>query len=171
MPVSLPANRGLLVTSAHPETPVARAGIQAGDLIVYFNGRPTPSPLEFRREIEKCVPGRMIALEVWRSGIVQTTQVKVGKEIFNRHWNLKFGLLISPHFDLWPFDDGINLFGVVGIKTDSNRYDLVGVEGQYLRETAPDSSIQMPLQETTQVTLLPFSVGSSIRVERQEAIP
>ena len=63
---------GLLVLEVSEDSPAAKAGLQAGDVILRIDGRPAQSPEDLRRLNQ----GR-IALEIWRKGEIQTVEVEL----------------------------------------------------------------------------------------------
>jgi S1-C subfamily serine protease len=77
-PVSGPG--GAFVTEVHPGTPAARAGLQPGDLITNFDGRPIESWLDLTAAVRGTSPGTQVTLEVRRSGARITTEVSVGTQ-------------------------------------------------------------------------------------------
>lgn len=169
LPASASVPRALLVVGCDSETPLARAGVRVGDFILFFNGKPVPDPLDFRREVEKAIPGRTVTLEVWRAGRFQPLEVKVGREVFVRRYSIGLGLFFDTDADLWPFDDGFNVFGLVRVQADPRRHDVAEeYRGIERNEGKP---VSMPVQERTRVQLTPFMFESAIVVERQEAVP
>src|SRR5687768_7534820 len=52
MPARVSARSGLLLLRASPTSPLARAGLREGDLVVAVDGRPVEDPLAFRRGVE-----------------------------------------------------------------------------------------------------------------------
>lgn len=60
-------DRGALVLRVAPETPAARAGLQAGDVVVSVNGRPVGGVREVRRAVA-AARGREVEMEVVRKG-------------------------------------------------------------------------------------------------------
>ena len=58
---------GALVIDVSPETPAARAGLEAGDVIVRAGGRDVNDPEDVRRALTRAQNGR-VALEVLRQG-------------------------------------------------------------------------------------------------------
>lgn len=61
-------NRGVLVASVEPNGPADKAGLQAGDIIVGFNGSPVTSVNELPRMVAATRPGMPVVLDVWRNG-------------------------------------------------------------------------------------------------------
>lgn len=60
--------RGVLVTMVVPGGPAARAGVQAGDIIVKVNGQETPFMQRVQRAVKLCAPGAACPIEVFRGG-------------------------------------------------------------------------------------------------------
>jgi S1-C subfamily serine protease len=57
---------GVLVTRVDPETPAARAGLKAGDVITAVGGRQIDSAAELRRELNRTESGEEVELTVMR---------------------------------------------------------------------------------------------------------
>jgi serine protease Do len=59
---------GVLVASVEPGGPAEKAGLQAGDVILGFDGKPVKSANELPRIVAATKPGTPVTLEIWRSG-------------------------------------------------------------------------------------------------------
>jgi serine protease Do len=59
---------GVLVALVEPRSPAEKAGLQAGDVILSFNGNPVQNANELPRVVAATKPGTTVTLEVWRSG-------------------------------------------------------------------------------------------------------
>jgi serine protease Do len=68
----LPTRTGALVADVLPGTPAAQAGLQPGDIIVEFEGRPTPDPRQLRLIAAQTRPGTKVQLNVIRDGRERT---------------------------------------------------------------------------------------------------
>jgi serine protease Do len=68
---------GVYVNSVQPDSPAAKAGVKAHDIIVEYNGHPVQGVLQFRRLVRETPPGRSISMRVWRAGRQQTLSAKV----------------------------------------------------------------------------------------------
>jgi membrane-associated protease RseP (regulator of RpoE activity) len=66
---------GVLVLNARAGTPAARAGLQAGDVIIRAADAPVNSIPELRRAVERARPGTEITLRVLRRGAEVTLQL------------------------------------------------------------------------------------------------
>jgi serine protease Do len=63
--------RGALVTKVHADTPAAKAGLKADDLIVRFDGEAVRSAAHLSRLVRETPAGRTVAIEVNRGGATQ----------------------------------------------------------------------------------------------------
>jgi serine protease Do len=66
---------GALVDEAQADTPAAKAGIQAGDVITAVNGTPVKDSRELAREISTMAPGSTAKLDILRKGESKTIDV------------------------------------------------------------------------------------------------
>ena len=74
----VPDERGVLVSSVDEDGPAAKAGLQAGDVIVKFNGTSVPDSRSLRAEVRKADPGSEATLTVSRDGRSLDLKVKLG---------------------------------------------------------------------------------------------
>ena len=75
---NLADDHGALVSDVVADSPAAKAGIQRGDIIVGFNGKPVQDSAELPRQVAVLAPGTTVALEVLRNNARQTIQVVLG---------------------------------------------------------------------------------------------
>ncbi len=71
--------RGALVAQVQPDTPAAKAGLQAADVILEFNGRPVENSGDLPRMVGMTKPGAQTPLTVWRKGKAQQLTVVLGE--------------------------------------------------------------------------------------------
>ncbi|MES2563565.1 MAG: Do family serine endopeptidase [Pseudomonadota bacterium] len=64
----LPDSNGVLVASVEPRSPAERAGLQSGDVILAFDGKPVNSATELPRVVAATKPGTGVTLDIWRAG-------------------------------------------------------------------------------------------------------
>lgn len=69
---------GALVTAVSPDSPAQKAGVQAGDVIVGFNGKPIENSAELPLAVADLRPGASAPLKIWRKGGERELQVVVG---------------------------------------------------------------------------------------------
>jgi serine protease Do len=70
---------GALVDEVMPNSPAAKAGIQAGDVITEFNGRKVPDGRQFRLWVSQTAPNSKINLKVFRDGKEQKLSATLGE--------------------------------------------------------------------------------------------
>ncbi|HEY0663086.1 MAG TPA: PDZ domain-containing protein, partial [Thiobacillaceae bacterium] len=71
--------RGALVSQVQADSPAARAGLQAADVILQFNGKPVENSGDLPRMVGMAKPGTKIPLQVWRKGRMQEITVALGE--------------------------------------------------------------------------------------------
>jgi serine protease Do len=70
---------GALVDQAQPNTPAAKAGVQAGDVITAVNGNPFKDSRSLAREISVMAPGSTAKLDILRKGEQKSIEVTLAK--------------------------------------------------------------------------------------------
>src|SRR5215831_18847636 len=70
---------GALVAEAQPDTPAAKAGVQAGDVITAVNGNPVKDSRSLAREISVMAPGSTAKLDILRKGEQKSIDVTLAK--------------------------------------------------------------------------------------------
>ena len=70
--------RGALVTDV-PEGPAAEAGMEAGDVILSFDGKPVEDTRELVRQVGNTEVGKTVRVTVFRQGKTQTLRVTLGR--------------------------------------------------------------------------------------------
>jgi serine protease Do len=70
--------RGAIVSDTVPGGPSARAGLQAGDVVISVNGVAVTTSSELTREVAKATAGDNLRLEIIRGGDRRTLQVRSG---------------------------------------------------------------------------------------------
>ncbi|MGH8690134.1 MAG: DegQ family serine endoprotease [Burkholderiales bacterium] len=71
--------RGALVNSVEKGSPADRAGVEASDIIVGFDGKPVEGSSDLPRIVGSTRPGSQAAIEVWRKGRSQRLSITVGE--------------------------------------------------------------------------------------------
>ncbi len=75
----LPSARGALVNSVEKGGPAEKAGIEAGDVILKFNGRTVNSSEDLPRIVGATRPGTSTTIQVWRNRTIRDITVTVGR--------------------------------------------------------------------------------------------
>lgn len=142
--LKLPAERGVLLTDIVPDSPAAKAGLKANDVVTEFNGQRVEGTAQFRRMIRETPAGRTVQLTVWRDGRSQTLSVTLGESEQRRHARSRLGprgdMVIEapriPKIEIPRFEWNDGVFfarrPMLGISAD----DLSGQLGAYFG--APD---------------------------------
>jgi serine protease Do len=76
--LKLPAERGVLITEVEADSPAAKAGLKANDVVTEYNGQRIESATQFRRMVRESLAGRAVQLTVWRDGRAQTLSATLG---------------------------------------------------------------------------------------------
>jgi serine protease Do len=70
--------QGALIASLQKDSPAQKAGLQAGDVILKFDGKPISRSGDLPPLVASVTPGTGVPLEIWRDGKAKTVQVTVG---------------------------------------------------------------------------------------------
>lgn len=75
----LEKSTGVLVAAVEAGSPAEKAGMQRGDVILTYDGKPVESANELPRLVAASKPGTAATLEVWRQGASRTLNVTLGE--------------------------------------------------------------------------------------------
>jgi serine protease Do len=75
--LDIEVTQGVLVSGVEDDAPAALAGVEEGDVIVKFNGRPVGSPEELREAVRGVAPGSEARVDLVRDGKAKTLTVTV----------------------------------------------------------------------------------------------
>jgi S1-C subfamily serine protease len=98
--------KGVLVAEVFDESPAAKAGIEAGDVITRVDENEVDDAAEFRKLVGKSEPGETMSLSLVRSEKQMTLDVELGdvpEEYGDEFESFWFG---GPHLDWLPFFKG-----------------------------------------------------------------
>lgn len=70
--------RGVVVSGVEPDSPAAKAGVKANDVIVQYDGQTVEGTVQFRRLVHETPPGRTVTLGISRNGTAQNISVELG---------------------------------------------------------------------------------------------
>ena len=71
--------KGALVASTTPNSPAAEAGLEAGDVIIKFDGQEVPTMRQLPRVVARAGVDEIVDVEVLRNGEMKTFKVKIGR--------------------------------------------------------------------------------------------
>jgi serine protease Do len=74
--LALPDRRGALIRAVQPDGPAAAAGLQPGDVVVEFDGKPIATPEDLRWRASLAHIGQAVGLVVLREGKRMPLSVK-----------------------------------------------------------------------------------------------
>jgi len=103
--LGLPSAQGALVSNVEEGSPASRAGIQQGDVITQYNGKPVVDSNQLRNEVSSTAPGSTVTLQYSRDGRSQTAKATLGElsakheapaSSSDRHDGGKFGMSVQP---------------------------------------------------------------------------
>jgi serine protease Do len=77
--IGLGKAQGVLVRGVEEGSPAEKAGIEAGDIITRFDGKPIEKPADLPRAVGNTKPGSQVALTVFRRGATQDLKVTVAE--------------------------------------------------------------------------------------------
>jgi serine protease Do len=78
-PLGLPKATGALVRSVEATGPADRGGVEVGDIILRFDGKPIERSSDLPRIVGGTKPGSKVAVQVWRKGATRDLQVTVAE--------------------------------------------------------------------------------------------
>jgi len=88
--LKLPAAAGAIVNSVQKDSAAAKAGLEAGDAIVEFDGIHVRSSAELRRLIRETPAGRTVAIKILRNGKTSVLSAKLDASDNHMNFNYKF---------------------------------------------------------------------------------
>jgi len=77
--LGVPQNSGALVSAVTPDSPAGKAGIEAGDVIMKFDGKDVTSMRGLPKIVAQAPIGKSVYVEYLRKGDHKTAQVVVGR--------------------------------------------------------------------------------------------
>ena len=75
----LPKPVGALVNAVEKGSPAEKGGVEAGDIITKFDGKPVSNSSELPRIVGSTKPGSKASVELWRNGVTRDVTVTVGE--------------------------------------------------------------------------------------------
>jgi serine protease Do len=128
--------RGALVNSVEKGSPADKAGVEATDIIISFDGKPVESSSDLPRIVGSTRPGSSSSLEVWRKGQTRKLSINVAELQEDRVASAdKPGSRAKP-----PVEAPANRLGiVVGELSAEQKKGLNVTSGLVVTDVRPDS--------------------------------
>ncbi len=107
----IPDKQGVMVQSVSPQSPAAKAGIQAFDILLSYGDQQLYSPQQLASLVAADKPGNSVTLTLVRKGLKQTLEVTLGSQQLPPLSSLPPTMRSDPHFGfgrmppLQPFPD------------------------------------------------------------------
>jgi len=70
--------KGVLIADVVQDSPAAKAGIAAGDIIMEFDKKKVDSPQDLQKVVALTAPGKGVPVKVWRDKGEKTLEIKIG---------------------------------------------------------------------------------------------
>jgi serine protease Do len=77
--IGLPKATGAAVSSVEADGPADKGGVQPGDVIIKYDGKPVDSSNDLRRMVASTAPGTKVSATVWRDGAARDLTLTVGE--------------------------------------------------------------------------------------------
>ena len=152
--------KGALVASTTPLGPAEKGGVQAGDIILEFNGRDVPEMADLPRIVAETEIGSQASVTLWRNGETQSKTVTIG-ELEKAE---EEGLL-DDNSNIGPNNTKIDSVGLVlAPLTDANRKEFgiaPNIDGVLIVEVED-------LSEAAEKRLMPGDV--IVEINQQEVL-
>jgi serine protease Do len=97
--LKLSSERGVVVGEVEPDSPAAKAGLKANDVITQYDGQTVEGTVQFRRLVHETPPGRTVTFAIWRDGASQNLSVEIGDRgaFFEKGGNGNMEYWARPH--------------------------------------------------------------------------
>jgi hypothetical protein len=124
----------IFVSEVYSNTPLATAGIRAGDLILTVDRRPVGKLTALHRIIDGCKPGSTVSLEVFRDGEARDLKVTIGRETYRNWHNFTVGIGISSRLELDLIPDPDFSLVALGYSRNRLRGELHSPRNEFMRQ-------------------------------------
>jgi len=160
---------GAFVASVEPNSPAAAANIQAGDIIIEFDGKPINSFKDLPKVVAETDIGKEVIVKVWRNGAMTNITVKIDE--------LNEGVKVASNDGLYVKDLDITLAELdnetkqtmgVDMKTQGILVKEVGSKNQSLRSN--DIIIQVSSEKIDSLATFETILEDSLKLKRDKLL-
>jgi hypothetical protein len=165
---------GIFVSSVYSNTPLAIAGLQAGDLILAVDQQPVEKIASFHRVIDSTAPGSTISLSVYRDGQLEDRPVQVGRETYKDWHTMAIGVSLSGKWELDLIPNPDFSLIALGYSRNTQRGELHSPRNIFIRQMtaqqAGEEDAGMAIGEGWRTWCAIFSWGGYKSILSQEAV-
>jgi len=146
-------HRGVLITEVDKDSPADKAGLQQGDVITEFDGKPVDDTDDLTRFVQRSEPGSEVQVRIMRQGKAQTIKVTLGE----LRWR-------APIYPLWklrqPFFSRYRFFfaGRLGLMVQNLNPSL----GEYFQRESGQGVLVIEVEEDSPAEEAGFQPGDVI---------
>ena len=160
---------GAFVASVEPNSPAAAANIQAGDIIIEFDGKPISSFKDLPKVVAETDIGKEVLVKVWRNGAMTDVTVKIDE--------LNEGVQVASNEGLYLKDLDVTLAELdnetkqsmgIDMKTQGVLVKDVGLKNQSLRLN--DIIIQVSSEKIDSLNSFEKIVQDSLKLKRDKLL-
>ena len=160
---------GAFVASVEPNSPAAAANIQAGDIIIEFDGKPISSFKDLPKVVAETDIGKEVLVKVWRNGAMTDVTVKIDE--------LNEGVQVASNEGLYLKDLDVTLAELDNETKQSMGIDMqtqgvlvkdVGLKNQSLRLN--DIIIQVSSEKIDSLNSFEKIVQDSLKLKRDKLL-
>jgi serine protease Do len=131
---------GAIVTHVDPDSPAARAGIEAGDVVTKFDGEAQPGAREIIRAIIGMPSGQAMTLAVWHGG--EARDVNLVGEHWPRMMAQHADVLAKPEYVAMAQSEGVGIEVKAMAPADRERPLVPSGTGVVIARVAPGSQAE-----------------------------
>ncbi|HQW21115.1 MAG TPA: DegQ family serine endoprotease [Rhodocyclaceae bacterium] len=153
---------GALVETVEKGMPADKAGVEAGDIILKFDGKPVGQSSDLQRMVGKTRPGGKATLQIWRKGATRDMVVNIGEVVDDKP------TLRAGRQGLSVDREAGNRLGLVLSELTAEQKKELKLNNGLLVEDIRDSTVQADLRPGDVIlTLISKGVQSEIKSVEQ----
>lgn len=153
---------GALVETVEKGMPADKAGVEAGDIILKFDGKPVGQSSDLQRMVGKTRPGGKATLQIWRKGATRDMVVNIGEVVDDKP------TLRTGRQGLSVDREAGNRLGLVLSELTAEQKKELKLNNGLLIEDIRDSTVQADLRPGDVIlTLISKGVQSEIKSVEQ----
>ncbi len=164
------STEGAFVASVQPNSPAAKSNIQAGDIIVKFNGKKISSFKDLPKVVGETPIGSEVLVSVWRNGrfvdiVVKIDELNEGGEVKAKNE----GLYIKE-LDITLVDLDKNTSESLGLDPDTSGVFVKNVGEKNLNLLKNDVIIQVSSEKINNLDSFEMMVNESVKLNRDKLL-